>query len=572
MKTLAALIVFVFVSTLLATVLALSFGGLNPLIAALAAGAGVIAGFSAWQTTRTQPAPRLRFWDWIMLTVFALATFRAFGWLVFSRGDEVFVLSPNNLGDLSLHIGFIRYFASGVSFWPESPILSGVSLTYPIGADLFNALGEIWGWDTFRGLILVGLAGAALTGFALWRWGGAFALAALLFNGGLAGFAFLTTFHFEDFQQSLNWKNFFLSMLVTQRGLLFALPAGLLLLMAWRDEYFREKSRWLPHWVQIVLYAGMPIFNFHAFLFLSVVLCAIFLSKKPARRPLLLLLAFSFLPATVFVCLITDFFSAAGGLHWAPNWMADGGGWLVWVWNFGLTLPLLLILGILLIRNKDTEARCFVWTALLVFAVCCVVAFAPWPWDNMKLILWSWLVAAPYLWEKVFRPLPKVAGGALCIVLFFSGAVSLIGGLDMRHGYSIAIRSELAAWQAAVADIPGEARFACVPDYNHPLLLLGRKVVCGYEGHLWSHGLNYHDTMDLLRKAFSGSVRWDEAAPSLQAEWLAIRKKDGNIMLPAPESQSPSSMGTLYRLRQLTPSPDNQSIRPEPPRSVDLSL
>ena len=72
---------------------------------------------------------------------------------------------------------------------------------------------------------------------------------------------------------------------------------------------------------------------------------------------------------------------------------------------------------------------------------------------------------------------------------FFREAVSLIGGLDTRHGYAIARRSELAAWQHAIASIPPDVRFASVPDYNHPLILLGRKVACGYEGHLWSHGL-----------------------------------------------------------------------------------
>ena len=139
------------------------------------------------------------------------------------------------------------------------------------------------------------------------------------------------------------------------------------------------------------------------------------------------------------------------------------------------------------------EARCFVWAAV---AVCLVLRhlLRAWEWDNMKLMLWSWIVIAPYLWTKVIAPMKPGARVAICILLFFSGGVSLLGGLDARHGYGIARRSELDAWKHAVAGIPANVRFACVPDYNHPLILLGRKVACGYEGHLWSHGLTYQRT------------------------------------------------------------------------------
>ena len=100
------------------------------------------------------------------------------------------MLSPNNLGDLSLHLNLIRYLASGIAFWPESSILSNVPLTYPLGADLFNSVLEVLGIDTYIGLVWTGLVGAALTGYALWLWGGAFGLAAFLFNGGSPGLPF----------------------------------------------------------------------------------------------------------------------------------------------------------------------------------------------------------------------------------------------------------------------------------------------------------------------------------------------------------------------------------------------
>jgi len=65
---------------------------------------------------------------------------RAFCWLVFTVDDKICVLSPNNLGDLPLHLTYIRYLARGPKFWPENPIYSGIPMHYPAGIDLFNAL------------------------------------------------------------------------------------------------------------------------------------------------------------------------------------------------------------------------------------------------------------------------------------------------------------------------------------------------------------------------------------------------------------------------------------------------
>ncbi len=608
MKCLSSLLAFSSTTVVAAIFLGLLLSGLNTLAAWLAIACGSLAAVAAWRTTNPYPRTRLGLWDWLMLTVFALSSLRAFLWVIYPRGDEICVLSPNNLGDLSLHLNLIRYLASGVAFWPESSILNNAPLSYPLGADLLNGLLEICGADTIRGLVWTGLAGAALTGYALWSWGGPFGVAAFLFNGGLAGFAVLRTLQIDDFQREMVWKNLFLSMFVTQRGLLFALPAGLLLLYVWRERYFRGGDRVISFWLELSLYASMPLFSIHAFLFLSLVLCAIFIASfsgtrnpcrgkrsssaggariaaLPARpddscrdevaavREVLIFVASAALPAIVGILLVTGFFSASSGIRWSPAWITGGTEWNLWVWilNFGLALPLSLMLAVALYSDRDIEARCFVWVASAVFAACCVFIFAPWEWDNMKLMMWSWLVIAPYLWKKMLAPLKLPARAAVCVVLFFSGGVSLIGGLDTRHGYAIAQRSELAAWQHAIASIPPDVRFASVSDYNHPLILLGRKVACGYEGHLWSHGLDYHKRLELLNKSLNGEVSWRSSAPLLDVDWLALRQKDLPATKPPGDPPAANAYGALYDLRPLLKqdqsTPESLQLQPQP---VDL--
>ncbi|MFA7343217.1 MAG: hypothetical protein WC003_02825 [Terrimicrobiaceae bacterium] len=516
-----AVLVFVAVSVSSAVALAFPCGGISSTLAWTAFAIGLAASVLAWRSIKSVSSPRPNAWDVLMLTLFALASLRAFLWLIYPVGDEWRVLSPNNLGDISLHIHLIRYLAGGVDFWPASPILSGTPLVYPIGYDLLNSLLFCTGVPVERGLVWAGLAGAVLTGWALWRWGGAFAIAAFLFNGGLAGFVIFQTHQIADFQAELAWKNFFLSMLVTQRGLLYALPCGLFLLCAWREDFFRDRSG-VSKWITFLLYATMPIFSVHAFLFLSLVLAVAFVVHPPTRRKLLIFVGSAIIPASVAMYFVTGKFSAASGIRWLPGWMQADGGLGFWIWNFGISLPLLLLLAWKILRQKAPETMCFAGTGISVFVICCLFSFSQWEWDNTKLMLWAWLACTPFLWTMI-ATWPPLVRPVVCFALFFSGALSLAGGLDTRHGYKLASRTELAEAGKALEAVPIDARIAVKPDFNNPVILLGRPVLCGYEGHLWSHGLNYRRQWNALQHALQKNAGWQEELHRLGTDWLFVQ-------------------------------------------------
>ncbi len=226
----------------------LSGVGVTPPLAAIALGLGAFAGGVAFWQLRDGTSPdhsaqrpaTVSIGSWIMFVVFGLFALRVFPWLLYAHGDRLEFLSPNNTGDLPRHLLYGRYFASGAPWWPENPLHAWAPLRYYAGIDLFQSLLLSVGVPEIPGLVWVGLFGSAATALALWRWGGAFALAGFLFSGGLAGFAWLQTGVFLDYQKDLAWKNLALAIFVTQRGFLFALPAGLLLLSAWRERFFGE--------------------------------------------------------------------------------------------------------------------------------------------------------------------------------------------------------------------------------------------------------------------------------------------------------------------------------------------
>jgi hypothetical protein len=525
-RLMTGLLVLVAVAVSTAIAWAFTAGGLSATGAHFAIAVGAVAALVTAWFTQDENASTLTAWDVLLLVLFALASLRSFIWLIYSVGDEWRVLSPNNLGDISIHIQFIRYLASGVGFWPESPILSGSPLVYPLGMDLWNSLLLLSGLPVERGLIWTGLIGAALTAWSLWRWGGAFAIAALLFNGGIAGFAFFSTGMIMDFQSELAWKNLFLTMFVTQRGLLYALPCGLLLLRTWREDFFGNGSG-IPRVVPFFLYVTLPFFSAHAFLALSFILAGIFVFQPTSRRSLFIFVGGAILPASGAIYLVTGGFSATSGLRWLPGWMQADGGIHFWILNFGISLPLLLILLAVVAIRGDARARSFCFPALGIFATCFLFAIAPWEWDNTKMLIWAWLVCAPFLWERLFAPLPKLFSVILCSVLFASGALSLIGGLDGRHGYKLITRSELAATEIALQNVPRGSRIAVDPDFNNPVMLLGWPVSCGYEGHLWSHGLDYKAKWIKLQNILSSRPGWKVDADNLNTHW--VFRKGGKL-------------------------------------------
>ena len=345
-----------------------------------------------------------RFWFWAVAVCFAMFAVRSFCWLLYIDSSELKIQSPNNLGDLSLHLTLIKNFANGVAIWPDSPIFVFSKLRYPAGVDLFNSLLSLVHIDLLIGLVWVGLLSSLAIFYGFYRWGGTFAVAGFLFNGGIAGFQFLKTFKFLDYQgtaadiahKPIAWKSIALSMLVTQRGWLYAIPAGLVLLWHWREKFFpaetlaegdssavalakaddSERSGGangqpavvnaggyrkgpLPWWVELSIYASMPLFHLHTFIALTIVLVVgLFFERAtelkfivnlvrnegmagiarlishpkmwpdifrgaPIRRHAAAMLIAAFIPASFFVWLTTDQFHAASVLKWHPGWAQD---------------------------------------------------------------------------------------------------------------------------------------------------------------------------------------------------------------------------------------------------------
>jgi hypothetical protein len=589
MKWLAAGLAFVNTWTVSALLAGMIGHGLNKSIAVCSMIVGLVAAIFAYRQTYDSPIPeearevatasassgfsfaaafaRYRVCLWLLVAIFAIFAVRSFCWLLYIDGAELRIQSPNNLGDLSLHLTYINNFASHVPLWPDNPIYVFSKLRYPAGTDLFNGLLNVMGIDLIRGLAWAGLLSCAATCFAFYRWAGCFGIAGFLFNGGLVGFQFLRTRQWLDYQGAPNiaWKSIPLTMLVTQRGLLYALPVGLLLLYHWRVKYSVQNQGAavsqppssapstakppLPFWLELSLYATLPLFHAHTFLALSIVLAVLFLFGNGRRRlDIARLLALAFVPAAFIAWLITDHFHAGSVLEFHPGWVQTDGEFAhplahslannpfvhfleFWIVNFGFWIPIVLaLIGWLLWRAfgkgvqqgiKVSDSMVFVIAAIVLFLLSVFVKMAPWGWDNIKILVWAYFIILPFLWSELLSRWPLALRAVIYVLLFGSGFVTLFGGLTIgRPGFGIADRAELDAVGMVVKRLPAEARYAAYPTYNHPLLLQGRKVVLGYPGHLWTQGFDFSPYNDKLTTLMLGAANWKETARFFQARYL----------------------------------------------------
>jgi hypothetical protein len=528
----------------LATCLGVGFGysqfGLVPWTAAVSLGLGLL--LSAIGTFLSPGAiltrvEKVQATGIVLATVFLLFAARALSQVIFVDDDAVKVLSPNNLGDICLHLAHINFLASNPHYWPENPIYAFDKLRYPIGIDLFNAELKLIGIEPKIGIILVAFLGALLTLRALFLFGGPFAVAAFLFNGGLAGFLFFRTWQLQDYQTDVAWKSIPLALLVTQRGLLYAIPAGLVLITHWRRALqIQANGPHLPFWGELVLYGTMPLFHLHTFIFLSFLLLWWFVFGHPNwRAHLLRLVVLSFVPASYFVYVVTGF-GKTSALAWEPGWMSASMEvaswqryWWFWFFNFGLLLPLAIALVIYLCIPKESDVwqtkarmRHLVFPAVAMFILCAFVRFAPWDWDNTKLFFWSYMILMVAIWETFLRRWHLLIRLPIFFALFFSGCISLIGGLmpNEDNGYEIGDQAEWSQVEKALKKFSPSAVFAVYPTYNHPALVSGHRVVLGFPGHLWSHGLEYQTQEALLNKVMLGQPGWESLCPQLKIDYL----------------------------------------------------
>ncbi|MFN2577776.1 MAG: hypothetical protein ABR607_08835 [Pyrinomonadaceae bacterium] len=529
-------------------------------------------------------------------------------WLVFDRAllekpEGMYTGVLNNYGDLPFHLSVITRFAFGQNFPPEDPTFSGVRFTYPFMTDFISAMFVRAGASLRNSLFIENwIIGVALVG-VLHRFGlrlvrnrtaGILVPVLVILNGGL-GWTMLFgdvnkseagVFHvlmniqhsytiLPDVAQGWRWGNAVTSLLVPQRGFLLGIPLAVLAFTQWWDAMQDRESLPLAaargsnkRLNSLAKSAGidrasarrrmiaglLPLVHAHSFIAtMGVGGVLALINIKKWREWLMFFVVASVIAIPQLV------WSTHGSAVSTRAFIGRDFGWghgdenVVWFWfkNTGVFIPLLI--GALLWKtDKYLVPRCLLLFYLpftLCFIIPNLVKFAPWIWDNIKILFYWWIGSAPIvalvlarLWEgHVWN---RVVAGALFVVLTLAGGLDVFALLTRQGEYQEFDREGVAFAEMIKQQIPPRAMILHAPIHNTPIFLTGRRSLMGYPGHIWTHGIDSGPREADIKRIYAGSA----GAPALLAKYGV----DYVVVDPQERSVMPVNDAFFSRYHEVT--------------------
>ena len=381
----------------------------------------------------------------------------------------------------------------------------------------------------------------------------------------------------------MQWYTPLFSWWLPQRTLLYGFATALCILLLVAVAVRHAPRSWSAFAVAGVLMGILPVVHAQTFIALAIMLVVIALAHRRAEwfalAAIALLIA---LPRLVQIALAPHGSSAGGNAYpWLePGWMSNavqptatgssvaatpgatfaavGGAlravltptwWGFWFVNLGVAVPITVLVGAASLlrfargRASDAARRLLspfprpvvdlLLGGLCVFAVCNVVVFQSWVWDNTKLFVYWYLAAALTIGALVARwwsrgVVRQASAAAVVVVTTLTGVVVLLRLLpwtpppnSVGGPYTVASADERVLASTVAARTPRDAVFLTYGRPNDPLLTAaGRTSLLGYYGWLWSYGVDFGTRVDDIRSMYRGCTSPSGCAvPSLLREY-----------------------------------------------------
>lgn len=496
----------------------------------------------------------------VFLVSFALFTL-LMNRLILWREGGLFTGYIDAWGDLPFHLSLITSFVSNQELVLRSTILAGQPLTYPFLSDFFSAILMRFGLSLeyaveWPGILLnsVTLTLLYYLSYRLVRNHAAAVLAPLLLvlAGGFGFSWFLQDIYLApkpiwEFLQHLprrytnlpelkiHWVNATLAHLIPQRSFLFGFPMGLSVILIWWSGF--KKHRFHNAWIAGLLVGLLPLFHAHTFLtltMLAVCLMAYMLMRSDAPkiqvRPWLIFWGLVLALAGPQVWFILASKVSLKGIRFQPGWMADSQN-LIWFWfkNLGVFIPMLLTAVVWRKRlNLRKQALIFYLPFGLLFILCNLFLFAPFAYDNNKIMIFWYMLSLPFV-AKLLVSLHDAASWwlraatvrTLLLALVFSGTLNLIHELQ-GGGWQELSAEEVALAQEVSKTTQSDDVFLTAPVHNNLLTLAGRAVFMGYTGHIYSHGLDTVPVEKTIKAIYAGKPGAPELLQSAEIDYIVV--------------------------------------------------
>jgi hypothetical protein len=491
----------------------------------------------------------------------------------------------NIWGDWAVHLRNSTFFANQTSITLENPIYSGSTFYYPYLSSYLSAILQQLGLSidlsmTLPTMILsmtlppvLYIFGRRITGR---KSSGIIFTYIVLLSGGIGGIVKLITdltkgnFFWEknayspllytdirdasgSYSNTGVWfMNFVISEFFPQRAFLSAIHIALFVIYMHRTVtyeflkvYKTKRTMYLNSYAIFAsaLFGILPIIHTHSFIALGILLpIATFylfaqkliknksISNKYYFQDFIKFSSSLFLPATIIgfsilFVFVFDFKSSQVFIHsiswWVPNQDATVNPILYWWNNAGLFIVLGFISYI-----SGKAFRPYFFGALVIFIAANFISFQPWHYDNLKLLTYwyiIWALPISYFLVSLKKKLLffKIV---LFILLTISGTADIISlSISTRSGITLSSSTEYEYSQIVNEFTEKDALILSATNHDNPISVSsGRRLFLGYEGWLWSYGIDTSIRRQEVNEIYSGSQYGFELVQREGIDYISI--------------------------------------------------
>ena len=492
---------------------------------------------------------------WIVLPFSIFFMYLFYTHYLIQRFDG-FYCGGNTYGDLPFHLGIITSLKEQQHFPPQYSIFPGMKMGYPFFIDSLSSSLYLLGMSLRHSLLFPSAYMAILLifGFVIFSYEvlkklGTTTIATLLFfiNGGLGFFYYFPSrFHkilietvdspTHLFDQNIIWSNVICDLLLPQRT---TLGGWAFLLMAFWCLYRAiNTSQWKYYFLSGFIAGLMPMIHTHSFLAYGIVAMIWFLYSYPkAENKKLYFLQWMSLVLPAFILSIPQLIywtlpqsTSRGFVRLMPGWANQGDIWpWFWVKNTGLFFIILLFA----LFSPKNRLKSFYLPAVILFILAEFIVFQPWAWDNIKIFfvwyMFSVIFVSHYLEQIAMRISKRSVRysfiGIVVGICILSGTFSLIR--EALSSFQLFSKNDIEIAEYIRNTTPADAVFLTSDFHNNPIsALAGRNIVMGYEGWLWSHGIDYQERAQDVKDLFLNSSNFQELQEKYHIDYIYISSKE----------------------------------------------
>lgn len=468
---------------------------------------------------------------------------------------DTFNGSPSTFGDFPYHLGIITNFAYGNNFPPVNPIAPFTRLSYHILADFLSSINLILGSkligaivypSVFLGVLIVNSLYLLTIRITKNTTIGIITPFIFLFNGGIGFikvlidkvtieniFGGVTRFaHVPEL--GVEYPNILTEIMMAERAIVLGIAlwiASIYFLYIWYKNENQYSLYMAGLATGLLPYANVYGFLVNFFIFVLIFINKLFTKKWLTRVKEWTVMAIVIcVPAIPFLIWIIPQLTSGGSFtrvsinEWPP--MNVPFNYLFWPINFGVVIPLAILAFFAEVLGK--KEKFFLFIISIVAVVSHVIVFQPYSWDNNRFIIYPYIAISILASVAIAKAIEshkfilKLSGAVLFSAAILTGVLVLIN--DSQMHYSLFNKQDFVRSEKIRQVTPENAIIITSRNHNNIVSsLAGRRITLGFEGYLWTQGVqNTLEVENYLKEVYSCSPETDAIIKKLKADYIMI--------------------------------------------------